>query len=280
MDEISYPDLSRTLRALLRVQGRGLPVPGSLGIAPETIGWIVDGGGERSVVIVADKKYGMRNACLRTVPTLALVPTARFLTPEISARHGPGATVVFVVLEELLTVRGGRIRCAGAQAPDAAELPAPSSSRAPSARDLAAERGVPFPGAKTWGDVAIHVVNEHVLLIIVRGRRWHVSPADCGLAKKKSRHPKIMWELLHAVCDGNGTFKGRRFGDAEATKRTMSRLRDELKRMFGLEDDPFFPFRRREGWHTRFHASDRIPEDERRLSREAEALLARAGKGR
>ena len=73
---------------------------------------------------------------------------------------------------------------------------------------------------------------------------------------------------------------GRRFGDAQATKRTVSRLRRDLQRMFGLDDDPFFPFRRREGWHARFRAADRLPEEERRLSYEARRMLERAGKGR
>jgi hypothetical protein len=278
MDEISYPDLARVLRALWRVQGRGLPVPGSLGKAPDAIGWMVDGGGERSVVIVADQGYGLRNASLRPMPTLALVPTARRLTPEMRARHGPGATVIFEVLEEALTVRGGRIARAGARAPDAAELPAPPSSRAPRARTPAA-RGVPFPGAKSWVDVGIYVVDEHILLIIVGGRRCRVSPADCGMATAIGRRPMITWELLHAVCDGNGTFMGRRFGDAKATKTTVSRLRRELQRMFGLAGDPFFPFRRKEGWHARFRAGDRLPEEERKLSEQARRMLARAGKG-
>ena len=279
MDEISYPDLARTLRALWRVQGRGLPVPGSLGMAPDAIGWVVDGGGDRSVIIVADQKYGLRNASLRTKPTLALFPTARSLTPEMRARHSAGATVVFEVLEESITVRGGRLTRAGLRAPDAAELPAPTSSRAARARDPE-PRGVRYPGAKKWGDIGIYVVNEHLLLIVVARRRWRVSPFDCGMAMEVGRAPKVTWELLHAVCDGNGTFMGRRFGDAEATKQTVSRLRADLRTMFGLTGDPFFPFRRREGWHARFHAGDRLPEEERKLSEEARAMLDRAGKGR
>jgi hypothetical protein len=277
MDEISVADLARTLRALWRVQGRGLPVPASLGKAPDTLGWIVDAGGERSVVLVADPKYGLRNVTLRPWPTLALVPTARHLTPAMRAAHGPGATLVFEVLEESLTIRGGRIARAGARAPDAAELPAPHSSRAPHARAPAAG-GVLFPGAKTWGEVAISIVNEHLLLVVVAGRRRRVSAADCGMATKAG-HPTKAWELLHAVCDGNGTFMGRRFGAAQATKRTVSRLRRQLCSLFGFADDPFFPFRRKEGWHARFRACDRLPEGERKLSAEARRVLARAGKG-
>jgi hypothetical protein len=281
MDELSVGDLCRTLRALWRIQGRGLPVPGSLDKAPNTLGWIIDGSGERTVILVADQEYGLLNATLRTKPTLALVPTARHLTPEMRAKHGPGAVVVFEVLEESLTVRGGRLTRAGAAAPDAAELPAPASTRntrVRSGRAAAADGSVLFPGAKTWVDVAIHVVNERLLLVVVAGRRWRVSPADCGMETKASRRATLAWELLHAICDGNGTFMGRRFGGPQALKSTLKRLRRHLRALFGLGDDPFFPFRRKEGWHARFRAGDRLPEDERKLAPETRALLERARK--
>jgi hypothetical protein len=58
------------------------------------------------------------------------------------------------------------------------------------------------------------------------------------------------------------TIKTRRFGDEEATRKVISRLRAELCELFGLEESPFHRYRRGKGWRLRFQAQPDLPSDE------------------
>ncbi len=58
----------------------------------------------------------------------------------------------------------------------------------------------------------------------------------------------------------------RRFGGAVATKKVLSRLRKALGEIFGLEQDPFEPYRGNTGWRARFQARPDLPDG---LAREA-----------
>jgi hypothetical protein len=52
-EEISRTDLARALRKLYQVQARGLPVPTAYGKSWATLGWSLEGGVERTVILPA-----------------------------------------------------------------------------------------------------------------------------------------------------------------------------------------------------------------------------------
>lgn len=286
-EEISPSDLARALRALWGVEGRGLPVPTSFDKDPKLLGWCRDAVDEREVIFVPRPLLSLSTALFRSRRSLLLVPTARHVTPRQRDEHRPGAFLHIVILEEVLTCAGGRLARAGVVAPDApvlgvapavalAPAPAPEPARAPAPAPERARAPAPaceseppplapataIAGAERWNQVRISRVNGRTVRIDVAGRSYRRTHIDLGMAHDRTRAPTRSWELLMELCDGDGYFKSWRFGNAETTRKVVSRLGAELRAIFGLDVSPFHRYSRASGWRTRFQACSRVPDGE------------------
>ena len=248
-EELSPSDFMRALRGLYAIEGRGLPVPGVFDPAFQSLGWTRDEGGDRAVVLVTRSTVGLPIALHYPGRALLLVPTARAVTARHRERHGPGRYLHVEVLEEALTVRRGKLARAGASTSDAS-----AASRALHARVVL------IPGVLRWNQVRMCLVNQRTLRIDVPGKSIRVTHVDLGMAHHRSREPTRLWEVLVELCEEHGYFKTRRFGSKHATKQVLSRLRKGLAAIFGLEDDPFEPYRRGTGWRACFQARPDLPD--------------------
>ncbi len=281
IEELSVPDVVRVLRVLYGAHGRGLRILAQIDMQPMVLGYVADPGGERELVLAVGGERGVSSVTSRGRRTLALVPTARGLRAELRKRHGPGAHVAIEVLEEALSIRDGRLARSASCAPDALDhAPPRAPATAPSASDASvpAASGVLFPGASSWNDVRIGNVDASTIHVVWAGRRRYVTFVDIGWASKGRRRPKQQWDVLQHICDNDGIFKSRRFGNARATKKAISRLRIALSALFGLPQDPFDEYVRGAGWRVLFQAGDHDPDAEREISPGARAALTRAGK--
>ncbi|HEX8794666.1 MAG TPA: hypothetical protein VF765_27155 [Polyangiaceae bacterium] len=272
VEEVSFPDVIRALRALYGAQGRGLRILAQIDTQPMVLGYVPDPGGERELVLAVG---GVQSVTARARRTLALVPTARGLRAALRRRHGPGAHVTIEVLEKVLTIRGGRLARSGSCAPDALEH-APARARSRSGASAAGRR-ILFPGASCWDDVGIGNVDASTIRVAWAGRSRHVTFVDIGWARVGNRKPLQQWEVVQHFCDNDGVFRSRRFGGPLPTKKAISRARLALCALFGLSDEPF-EYVRGLGWRARFRAGDHDPDAVRELSPGARAALARAGK--
>jgi len=261
LEEISAPDLARALRALYGVEGRGLPVPAKLGRGTHPLGWCRDGDADRDVFLLNGPGVSINMAILGLRRALLLVPTARLVSAEERAKHAAGAFVVIDVLAESVTVRDGRLARAAARAPSAPDLSALSPEPAPSPAIPPSLSSAPPPaphviaGATRWNEIHISLVDSTTVRVDLPGASVRCTHVDLGMALKKSRRPRRVWELLVELCEGYGIFQSRRFGSADATKKLVSRLGRELGAVFGLSDKAFHPYRPKEGWQSRFQAS-------------------------
>jgi hypothetical protein len=239
--ELSPSDFMRAVRALYRIEGRGLPVPGVFDRSFQCIGWIREEDGDRAVVLVANPERGLAMTLHYPQRALVLVPTARALTKKHRERHGPGRPVHVEALEEALTTKGGRLARGDRVLPKAPARP----PRAHAAR---------ITGAERWNQVRMRLVNQTTIRIALPGRSFRATHIDLGM-DKPNREPTQLWEALLEFLDGNGYFKTRRFGGTRATKTMLSRLRKKLKALFGLHEPPF-DYCGRAGWKARFDAGD------------------------
>jgi hypothetical protein len=260
LDEISVSDLSRALRVLWQVEGRGLTALVKFELWPQTLGWVKQEGGEREVVLVVPTKTALLNALIRTRPTLALVPTDRHLTRDMREKHAPGAMVVIDVIDESLCVHDGRLARAKNVAPDAASLDLSPSVAVP--RTPLPAKPVSFAGVERWNQVRICLINQQTVRVDVPGRKQRCSYLDLGMGHGSTREPTRTWEMLVAFCEDNGVFARRRFGTPDATKQIISRLAKELRVLFGLTPSPFLPYRTDRGWEARFQALSDLPSDD------------------
>jgi hypothetical protein len=274
-EEVSLPDLVRTLRAIYGLRSRGMTLPVRFDSQPVLLGKMGDGAEQRDVLLVIGPAGHLGQALTRGGRSLVLAPTARLVTPEMRAKHAAGAFVALEVLAESLAVRDGRLARAGVLAPAAPDLalstpapptasprapaPAPASARAPTAAPALAPAPAPsshrIPGAPRWNAIQVTLLDERTVRIDLPGVSVRRTYVDLGMAHARTREPTRPWLLLVELCDGYGTFRSHAFGDAAATKKLVSRLGVALRDVFGLRDSPFHPYRPREGWRTKFQAS-------------------------
>lgn len=244
--EISYPDFVRLLRALYDVDPRGLSSGPIVDLPTFSFGWTGEGKGEREVVLVGRHGRDLDGVLIRDRRILALVPLARFVRPEVRAKHGPEAKVEIRVLEEDLVVKDGRI----------VRLSAP-----PAEGDDAPRGPSRLPGVTRWNEVTVYLAGETMVRIDGGGRTLRRTCADLGMAHGTSREPTKVWHMLTALCEGHGHLSTSRFGGVAATKKLVSRFRQAMREHLGIAGDPLHPYVRGAGWRTRFVAEPELPEE-------------------
>jgi len=250
-EDVSASDLSRVLRVLYGLSGRGRPVPAVFEAVAAPLGWMGAGKDAREVLLCARPPGGLSTALERRRPTLVLVPTARHLTPELRERHAPGAVVTLEALEEALVPLGGRLVRRAAIAPDAPETGAPPVR--PSIRLLGL--------AKRWTELRICVVDRTTVRVDAGGRCIRCTYVDLGMAHGHNRRPTLAWEVLEEVCQHHGCFRTRRFGNENATRQLLHRVGRDLQELFGIEGSPFHRYRSDCGWRVRFEVRPDLPDD-------------------
>ena len=250
-EDVSASDLSRVLRVLYGLSGRGRPVPAVFEAAAAPLGWMGTGKDAREVLFCARPPGGLAKALERKRPTLVLVPTARHLTPSLRERHGPGALVTLETLEEALVALGGRLVRRAAIAPDAPETGAPLV--VPSIRLLGF--------ATRWTELRICLIDRATVRVDARGRCLRCSYVDLGMAHGNHRKPTLAWDVLGELCENQGRFRTRRFGNENATRQLIFRVGQDLQELFGIEGSPFHRYRSDCGWKARFEARPDLPDD-------------------
>ncbi len=279
-EEVSVPDVIRALRALWGAGSGGMRTRATISHAPMHLGWLEIDDEPCELVLVNGDAYSLAAAARRRERALVLVPTDRAVTPALRQRHGSRARVRFVVLSECLGVHHGRVCRVDLPVPMPAPLPArsPASATTSAKTWRSARSPAPlFDGSPTWGQLIFLELDSQTLLVRFDRRSRRVTAEDLGLAGRVSRRPLAPFEMLLAFCDGDGTFKSRRFGGARATKTNLSRLRKKLREAFGIDEDPFFDFKRGVGWRARFLVGSAESEREAGLSPRAREVLERAG---
>lgn len=284
-EELSVPDVIRTLRALWGAGSGGMRTAAKMSHAPMHLGWFEIDDEPCELVLVADDAHAIAAAARRRERALVLVPTDRAVTPELRRRHGSRARVRFVLMSECLAARGGRVCRVDLPVPMASPLPPrahalpAAAGDPPRARSARRRQGGPiFQGATAWESLALRTLDSHTVLARFARRTRRLTAHDLGLVGDVSRRQCVPFEMLMAFCENAGCLKTRRFGGREATKTTLSRLRKKLQAAFGIDDDPFYPFKPGTGWMARFRVGDGENEMESELSAGARAVLQRAGK--
>jgi hypothetical protein len=268
LEDLSATDLARALRALYGLSGRGRPVPPVFAPAATTLGWTGTGRGAREVLFCARPRTGLARALQRKRPTLVLVPSARHLTPLLRERHAPGARVELEALEEALVALGGRLVRRAAIAPDAPGIerpPAQPGAASPADGSPSTPPTVPLRGlAKRWTELRLCLLDRTTVRIDAGGRCVRCTHVDFGMAHGRTRKPTRSWDVVEEICERGGYFRTSRLGNAEATKKLVSRVSRDLQALFGIEGSPFHRYRSDCGWRSRFDARPDLPEDQPR----------------
>ncbi len=115
-----------------------------------------------------------------------------------------------------------------------------------------------MPGLQ-WNEIVIKFVSADAVEIRARHVKYQYTYAEMGFKNRKARDasPDSIWRTLRDVL---ARFRGEvswhtekvSEGDRNRMKRTVSTLRKRLCAFFGIEDDPFHPYRNEKSYKTKF----------------------------
>jgi hypothetical protein len=208
-----------------------------------------------------DFSFWMRERDEVAERTVALVPTPARIYAETFDRHGPGQHASVVHLDRALSLVGGSIVRAAADEP---ALRLPWKPAHPVERPQAR---VHVPAGTPWGQIAIEYVHDDLVAIRV-GDEWPVrlTSAELGMTKDTNGAMDKQWELLLALCRGNGRCTRGAVGAAsmEVLKTRAARLGDRLCCALGMPERPLHVSSREQMVWSDFRAA---PETRREASR-------------
>jgi hypothetical protein len=189
-------------------------------------------------------------------PTLILIPTTTRLPPDLALRHAPTDRVALLALTDSLRIESGSlVRVAvGAHASHVAASATPIATLDTNKTPIKQEATSPIPRPRIWQELRLRLVDGHTLSIRVGDKHVRATYLDLGMGSGVTRAPSVMWELLVKICEEGGQYKWTPHGDFSVVKRRMAYLREALRSAFGVDDDPFEKFSRRDGWRAKFVA--------------------------
>lgn len=105
----------------------------------------------------------------------------------------------------------------------------------------------------TWPDVAIRFLSDHRVEIKVRGERHTLDYAEAGFEDRRSQKPNTAWVMLRQIAEHQQV--SRSVTKPVAVEKAIQSLRKTLQALFGLQDDPFLPFRQAKSYQPKFQVS-------------------------
>lgn len=105
-----------------------------------------------------------------------------------------------------------------------------------------------LPGDLKWEEVTIRFLNRQEVIVDAREKRFQSTYAFMGFEDNKRKLPNKQWELLEALALNKGEFSWNNvrslpLKDINAVKKRKQLLANCLQSCFGLEADPFYPYR-------------------------------------
>ena len=177
---------------------------------------------------------------LRAANAVVFVPT---VAPPADVWAG-GAVPTVVPLVDVLRLALDRV---------ALDRVALDSALVPRGEPVPDAPPAPVPPGTTWDGVTIELGDHHVR-VRTADRVFEVGNADAGLADKRTGKPNRSRGLLALLARRGGELGtgDRLTTKSDALKQQFAGLRDRLRRLTGLVDDPFHPIRRGGDYRARF----------------------------
>ena len=141
-------------------------------------------------------------------------------------------------------------------------------ARGPSSRGITP---LQIPGGTKWADITIQFISRQSVQIDIKGAFSGVKTfIELGFKDRKSKYgqPDKIWRTFYVLAFGEGTFPDGSLDhkDLVNLKHHLSILRKRLKYVFGIAEDPFYPFYPDMKYVSIFQISSRPEVDEEELA--------------
>jgi hypothetical protein len=108
-----------------------------------------------------------------------------------------------------------------------------------------------------WGDVSIRFISDESIEIRAGVPFGIKNFAELGYQDKRSGKPDYKWEVLKLLAKSNGAISWKDKSASSRWKPHIKTLRKRLKSYFGIQDDPFYSYKKPGGYRAKFSISFR-----------------------
>jgi hypothetical protein len=111
----------------------------------------------------------------------------------------------------------------------------------------------PFESIKglKWEDISIRFVDGHNVKIKAKGTQASVGYKEMGFEDSRSLNPNSQWGLLKLLADHNGRLSWESSQANPSFKKKKQLLSRGLKSYFGIQEDPFHPYKEQKTYHIK-----------------------------
>lgn len=105
-----------------------------------------------------------------------------------------------------------------------------------------------FPEDLKWEEISIQFLNGQEVIIKIRNDRYQTTYDMMGFQDKRKRQPNKQWEFLLGLSQTDGKLSWK---DSRATlkgKKQKQLLAGLLKAYFGIQEDPFYTYRKEKSY--------------------------------
>jgi hypothetical protein len=119
---------------------------------------------------------------------------------------------------------------------------------------------LPIPPGTTWADVSIRFLSDNRIQIKAPGCSEPLNCLEAGFEDARKNVPNLAWKVLRELAINSGKLQRPNVPGAQrkqivSLEKSVEAIRKGLKRLFGIDEDPFFPYREVRCYRGKFSIS-------------------------
>lgn len=116
-----------------------------------------------------------------------------------------------------------------------------------------------LPSNISWSDIVIKFLDGHNIQIVVGKHIYKADYKEMGFEDSRQLKPNLQWTLLKGLSDNNGGTSWQEGIAKNNVKKQKQLLSTKLKSYFNIEDEPFYPYKKKLGYQIKITL---VPESE------------------
>ncbi len=104
----------------------------------------------------------------------------------------------------------------------------------------------------TWQNINMTFVDNENIFINIKNQNHKTNYIEMGFNDKRNGNPNKQWELLKVLAKNSGNIGPKNQDAKDNYEKQKELLSNKLKKYFGIEYDPFEPYKKGEGYKTKF----------------------------
>ena len=111
----------------------------------------------------------------------------------------------------------------------------------------------PTPPGTSWQDITIRFLDGHTVSVAMGDVSQRLNFAELGMKDSRNGNPNSQWTLLRILAENGGRLSWQQPAADPKKKKQVELLARRLQDFFGIEESPFHPYQKGNGWQLKAH---------------------------